>query len=92
MSLPLVVMTRPSLANMSDCGCEKRQAYLNDKVPGLGDAVKVAAEPVADAIGYKGREQSMNSKVLMYAAFFLAGVMLSGKVGSFPVINKLPKL
>lgn len=61
-------------------------------MPGLGDRVKVFAEPVAAAFGYKGREQSVNSKVLTYAVIFLAGVMLSGKVGSLPIINKLPRL
>jgi hypothetical protein len=42
-----------------DCGCKKRQEYLNGKVPGLGDAVRVVAEPVADVIGYKGRVRKM---------------------------------
>lgn len=41
-----------------DCGCQKRQQWLNDKVPGLGDAVKVVADPVADITGYK-RERKM---------------------------------
>jgi hypothetical protein len=44
---------------MDDCGCQKRQEFLNNAVPGLGDAVKVVAEPVADAIGYKGRVRKM---------------------------------
>lgn len=42
-----------------DCGCEKRKEYLNSQFPGLGDAVAVVAEPVADAIGYKGRKRKM---------------------------------
>ena len=75
-----------------DCGCAARQAAMNARLPGSGDAFKVIAEPIATAFGYKGREQSMNSKVLTYAVIFLAGVMLSGKVGSLPVINKLPRL
>jgi hypothetical protein len=75
-----------------DCGCSKRKAWLNDQLPGLGDAVETVAEPVANAIGYKGREQTVNSKVLTYAVIFLAGVMLSGKVGSLPLVNKLPRL
>lgn len=29
------------------CGCEGRQARLNEWRPGLGDRVKVFAEPVA---------------------------------------------
>lgn len=41
------------------CGCRSRQSWLNRKIPGLGDAVKVVADPVADAIGYKGRERKM---------------------------------
>lgn len=76
----------------SDCGCEARQDWLNSHSPGLGDKVKVIAEPIASAIGYGGRNQSMNSKVVIYAVIFLAGVMLSGKVGSLPGVNKLPKL
>lgn len=75
-----------------DCGCAARQAAMNARLPGSGDFVKIFAEPIANAIGYKGREQSMNSKVLTYAVIFLAGVMLSGKVGALPVINKLPRL
>lgn len=47
-----------------DCGCAERQARLNDMVPGLGDAVKVIADPVADAIGYKGRERKMSLDLL----------------------------
>lgn len=42
-----------------DCGCEARRAWLNARVDGLGDAVKVVADPVADAVGYKGRERKM---------------------------------
>lgn len=42
-----------------DCGCAGRQAALNAAVPGLGDAVKVVADPVADIIGYKGRVRKM---------------------------------
>lgn len=42
-----------------DCGCQKRQDWLNSHVPGSGDAVKVIAEPVADMIGFKGRERKM---------------------------------
>ena len=75
-----------------DCGCEKRQQWLNDRSPGLGDKVKTVADPIANAIGYKGRNQTVNSKVLTYAVIFLAGVMLSGKVGSLPLVNKLPRL
>lgn len=28
------------------CGCQERQAALNGVVPGLGDAVKVVADPI----------------------------------------------
>lgn len=75
-----------------DCGCAARQEWLNNRVPGLGDRVKVFAEPVANAIGFQGREQSMNSKVLTYAVIFLAGAMLANKVLALPVVNKLPRL
>jgi hypothetical protein len=75
-----------------ECGCAARQAWMNERLPGSGDFVKRFAEPIASAFGYKGREQSMNSKVITYVAIFLAGVMLSGKVGALPVINKLPRL
>jgi hypothetical protein len=42
-----------------DCGCAKRQAWLNNSVPGLGDAVKVIADPVADMAGLYGRKRKM---------------------------------
>lgn len=42
-----------------DCGCKARQEWLNNHVPGLGDAIKVVADPVADAIGYNGRTKKM---------------------------------
>lgn len=42
-----------------DCGCAARQEWLNEQFPGLGDAVKVVADPIADAIGYKGRARTM---------------------------------
>jgi len=45
-------MTEPVSFN-DDCGCAKRQAALNAAIPGLGDAVKVVADPVADVIGYR---------------------------------------
>jgi hypothetical protein len=32
----------------------------------------------------------MDKKYLWYAAFFLAGVVLAGKVRQVPVLNKLP--
>lgn len=51
-------------SDSSDCGCGRRQAKLNSMVPGLGDAVKVIADPVADAIGYKGREKTMSLDLL----------------------------
>lgn len=44
---------------MEDCGCAARQAALNNAIPGLGDAVKIVADPVADIIGYKGRVRQM---------------------------------
>lgn len=44
---------------MEDCGCAKRREWLNEQVPGSGDAVAFIAEPIADAIGYKGRERKM---------------------------------
>lgn len=75
-----------------ECGCEKRRNALNARIPGLGDAVQTIAEPIAQTIGYGGRKQTMNSKVLTYAVVFLAGVMLSGKVGALPIVNKLPRL
>lgn len=28
------------------CGCEKRQEWLNEQVPGLGDKVAIVANPV----------------------------------------------
>lgn len=31
---------------MSDCGCGRRQAYLNSAIPGLGDHVKLFLQPV----------------------------------------------
>lgn len=57
MSRRHAVMMQPSQAD--DCGCAARQAALNAAVPGLGDAVKVVADPVADIIGYKGRVRKM---------------------------------
>jgi hypothetical protein len=47
-----------------DCGCEARQEWLNNQVPGLGDAVKKIADPVANAIGYKGRESTLSMDLL----------------------------
>ncbi len=47
-----------------DCGCAARQEWLNNHVPRLGDAVKVVADPVADMIGYKGRERKMLPEIL----------------------------
>jgi hypothetical protein len=44
---------------LDDCGCSARQEWLNEQIPGLGDAVKVVADPIADAIGYKGRVRKM---------------------------------
>lgn len=61
MHLPVATM-QPSPSD--DCGCAKRQSQLNAVVPGLGDAVKVIADPVADAIGYKGREKKMSLDLL----------------------------
>jgi hypothetical protein len=29
-----------------DCGCKARQAWLNERVPGLGDRVADVAEPI----------------------------------------------
>lgn len=50
----------PSLeSGEEDCGCAERQAWLNNRVPGLGDAVKVIAEPVADMTGIYGRKRTM---------------------------------
>lgn len=34
----------------------------------------------------------MNKKMLTYAALFLAGVVLAGKVRQLPVLSKLPTL
>jgi hypothetical protein len=34
----------------------------------------------------------MNSKFLIYAALFLAGVILADKVRTLPLVNKLPAL
>lgn len=31
---------------VDDCGCAARRAWLNSRVPGLGDAVAVVAEPI----------------------------------------------
>lgn len=41
-----------------ECGCEARKQWLNEHVPGSGDAVAFFAEPVADVLGYK-RERKM---------------------------------
>lgn len=34
----------------------------------------------------------MNKKYMIYAAIFLAGVVLAPKVRQLPVLNKLPEL
>jgi len=34
----------------------------------------------------------MNQKTIIYLAIFFAGVMLSDKVMTLPVINKLPRI
>lgn len=44
-----------------DCGCSKRKEWLNVHVNGLGNAVEYVAEPVANLIGYKGRDSKMGS-------------------------------
>lgn len=41
-----------------ECGCSKRKASLNNRIPHSGDVVAFFAEPVADVIGYK-RERKM---------------------------------
>lgn len=82
----------PLSPSNDDCGCEKRRQWLNERIPGSGDMVKRIADPIATVIGYNGRNQSMNSKVLTYGVVFLLGVMLSARVGALPLVNKLPRL
>ncbi len=33
-----------------DCGCAARQAWLNERVPGLGDRVATVAEPIKEGV------------------------------------------
>lgn len=33
-----------------DCGCAARRAWLNDRVPGLGDHVATVAEPIKEGM------------------------------------------
>jgi len=33
-----------------DCGCAARQAWLNERVPGLGDQVATVAEPIKEGV------------------------------------------
>lgn len=47
------------MSEPEDCGCAARQEWLNNQVPGMGDKVKVIADPIADMIGYKGRTRKM---------------------------------
>lgn len=50
------------------CGCERRQAALNEFRPGLGDRVAQVAQPI--------REAYVNSKPVVAIAGFVVGAFL----------------
>jgi hypothetical protein len=43
------------------CGCQGRQSWLNNQIPGLGDRVKRIADPVA---AYWTREEMLMPDIL----------------------------
>jgi hypothetical protein len=51
------------------CGCEQRQAALNDYRPGLGDRVATVAQPIKEAY-------LMTSKPMIAVAGFLVGAFV----------------
>lgn len=51
------------------CGCEQRQAALNELRPGLGDRVATIAQPVKEAY-------MMTSKPVVAIAGFLVGAFV----------------
>ena len=50
------------------CGCEERQAALNEWRPGLGDRVATIAQPIKEAY--------MTSKPMVALAGFLVGAFV----------------
>lgn len=51
-----------------DCGCKARQAWLNERVPGLGDSVALVAEPIKEGYGNMPELLRPDTKSLVWLA------------------------